>query len=202
MPRVKGGAPGYPRYFSTVQSWGRSAGVYRRRMGTPEIVVKRACPCSSRFTPVGAPIGRSGFFSSVGASVFSAHCFSSGEGWRFSKTSATGLSATCGLVGFFSGIRTPVFCCDDREGRASGQGERLRLERPVGKRPKNSHAEDAEIETINWKDSCAKVPRPWRISTKRSRHGRGEAGGLRGHRGIQGGRSSCRRKSSEGAERY
>src|SRR5580698_675040 len=91
-------------------------------MGTPEIVVKRACPCSSRFTPVGAPIGRSGDFSSVGARVFSAQSFSAAEGWRFLKTSTMGLSATCGLDGFLSGMSTPEFSCDDREGRASGQG--------------------------------------------------------------------------------
>ena len=39
-------------------------------MGTPEIVVKRAWPCSSRFTPVGAPIGRSGAFSRLGRQSF------------------------------------------------------------------------------------------------------------------------------------
>src|SRR5271167_1779161 len=100
-------------------------------MGTPEIVVKRALPCSSRFTPVGAPIGCSGDFSRVGASVFSAHCFSAAEGWRFSKTSAMGLSATCGLDGFFSGIGTPVLPCDDREARVSGQVRLVQLERPV-----------------------------------------------------------------------
>src|SRR6266852_3813794 len=91
-------------------------------MGTPEIVVKRAFPCSSRFTPVGAPIGRSGDFSSVGASVFSAQFFSPSEGWRFSKTSAIGVSATCGFDGFFSGMLAPVFYCDDREVNAGGQG--------------------------------------------------------------------------------
>src|SRR6266581_2643080 len=100
-------------------------------MGTPEIVVKRACPCSSRFTPVGAPIGRSGDFSSVGASVFSAHFFSASEGCRPSNTSAIGLSATCGFGGFFS-IRTPVSCLDDREVRAEEQGGNTRSERPVG----------------------------------------------------------------------
>src|ERR1700739_4222365 len=98
-------------------------------MGTPEIVVKRARPCSSRFTPVGAPIGRSGFFSIVGAKVFSAQFFSASEGWRFSKTSAIGLSATCGL-GFF-GMRTPVLLFDDREVDAREQGDRRRLQRPV-----------------------------------------------------------------------
>src|SRR5208282_4800876 len=104
-------------------------------MGTPEIVVKRARPCSSIFTPVGAPMGRSGAFSIVGARVFSAQSFSAVEGWRFSKTSAMGLSATCGglnlVDGFFS-MRTPVFCCDDREGRAYGQGDYGEIKRPVG----------------------------------------------------------------------
>src|SRR5258708_669893 len=75
-------------------------------MGTPEIVVKRARPCSSTLVPVGAPIGRSGDFSRVGKSVFSAQFFSASEGWRLSNTSAMGLSATCGLDGFFSGMRT------------------------------------------------------------------------------------------------
>ena len=46
-----------------------------------------------------------------------------------------GLSATCGLDGFFSGMRTPVFCCDDREARGWGQVLRVRLERPVGQCP-------------------------------------------------------------------
>src|SRR3984957_15901439 len=90
-------------------------------MGTPETVVKRACPSSSIFMPVGAPIGRSGAFSRVGARVFSAQLFSPSEERRFSKTSATGFSAICGLDCFFS-IRTPVFCCDDREASATGQG--------------------------------------------------------------------------------
>src|SRR5437660_569145 len=85
-------------------------------MGTPEIVVKRARPCSSRFTPVGAPMGRSGAFSRVGASVFSAHFFSASDGWRLSKTPAIGLSATCG----FLSMRSPVLYLDDREGTAVG----------------------------------------------------------------------------------
>src|SRR5271165_767774 len=91
-------------------------------MGTPEIVVKRAWPCSSRLVPVGAPIGRSGDFSSVGASVFSAQFFSASEGWRFSKTSATGLSAICGFNGFFS-MRTPVSYIDHRGVDAGEQGD-------------------------------------------------------------------------------
>src|SRR5215469_10916473 len=63
------------------------------------MVVKLALPFSSRFTPVAPPIGFSGFFSSVGASVFSAHCFSDSEGCRPSKISWIGDSAT--LDGFF-----------------------------------------------------------------------------------------------------
>src|SRR5271170_6191765 len=85
-------------------------------MGTSEIVEKRACPFSSRLVPVGAPIGRSGAFSRVGASVFSAHCFSDSEGWRPSNTSAIGLSATCGLEGFLSGMNTPSSFDDRRVG--------------------------------------------------------------------------------------
>src|SRR5438270_4771380 len=111
MPRVKGGSPGYPRYLSSCQSAGRSACVYNRLMGRPEIVVNRAWPCSSRLVPVGAPIGRSGLFSSVGARAFSAQFFSAAEGWRFSKTFAIGLSATSGwldTLGDFFAIRTPV----------------------------------------------------------------------------------------------
>src|SRR3981081_620623 len=94
-------------------------------MGAPEIVVKRARPCSSTLVPVAAPIARSGALSRVGKSVFSAQFFSPSEGWRFSNTSATGLSATCGLEGFFSGMRTLVYCCDDRE--AGGRGERAAI---------------------------------------------------------------------------
>src|SRR5580700_665369 len=74
-------------------------------MGTPEIVVKRAFPLASRLVPVGAPIGRSGVFSSVGPSVFSAQSFSLAEGCRPSKTSLTGLSATRVLL---SGMRIPA----------------------------------------------------------------------------------------------
>src|SRR6267154_6399908 len=44
--------------------------------------------------PVAAPIGFSGDFSSVLASVVSAQRFSESDGWRPSKTSAIGLSAT------------------------------------------------------------------------------------------------------------
>src|SRR5277367_7006779 len=109
-------------------------------MGKPEIVVKRAWPCSSRFTPLGAPIGRSGDFSSVGASVFSAHCCSSSAGWRFSNTSTRGLSATGGRSvdllteedGFFS-MQTPRLSLDHREGRAPEQGDWTALaDRSVG----------------------------------------------------------------------
>ncbi len=62
------------------------------------MVVKRALPFSSRLMPVGAPIGRSGVFSSVGPSVFSAQSFSLAEGCRPSKTSLIGLSATRGFL--------------------------------------------------------------------------------------------------------
>src|SRR5947209_2384162 len=56
--------------------------------------VKTALPCSSTFTPLGAPMGFSGDFSSAGASVSSAHFFSEAEGCRPSNISAAGLSAT------------------------------------------------------------------------------------------------------------
>src|SRR5579859_1166905 len=68
-------------------------------MGMPEIVVKRACPFSSTFTPVAAPIGFSGAFSKAGARVFSAHWRSSADGLRPSNTSAIGFCA----VGFGMG---------------------------------------------------------------------------------------------------
>src|SRR5579864_9050046 len=61
-------------------------------MGNPEMVVKRARRCSSRFTPVGAPMGFSAPFSSDGKRVFSAHFFSESEGWRFSVISEIGFS--------------------------------------------------------------------------------------------------------------
>src|SRR3954470_20678576 len=67
------------------------------------MVVNWAWPLSSTFTPVGAPMGRSGFFSSVLASVVSAHFFSDSDGWRSSKTSWIGDSATGGLF-LFSAI--------------------------------------------------------------------------------------------------
>src|SRR3981081_1978181 len=101
-------------------------------MGTPEIVVKRARPCSSTLVPVGAPIARSGVFSRVGNSVFSAQFFSPSEGRRFSNTSAMGLSATCGLEGFSPGMDTLVYCCDDREAGGCEQGGEMQQERPVG----------------------------------------------------------------------
>src|SRR5579862_9312468 len=98
-------------------------------MGTFEIVLKRAWLCSSRFVPVGAPIGFSGAFSSVGASVFSAQAFSDGDGLRSSKTSETGLSAKALLTfafGSWSGIRLPALlsrtALDDRGGVGSQQG--------------------------------------------------------------------------------
>src|ERR1700688_4825615 len=169
MPRVNGDAPGYPRYFSSLQSSGRSAWVYKRRTGTAEIVVKRARPCSSRLTPAAAPIGFSGDFSSVGASVSSAHFFSCAEGRRLSKTSVTGLSASCGLDGFFSGMMTPVFYCDDRERRTRGQGVLLGSERPVGH----------ELPIIAL--ACGPVPTLSRISRIHSQHDKDAAADLRGH---------------------
>src|SRR5208282_3324424 len=81
------------------------------------MLLKRAWPCASRFVPVGAPIGFSGALSSVGASVFSAHSFSDGAGWRPSKTSEIGLSATVldtSIFGLFSDIRLPTNNSDDR----------------------------------------------------------------------------------------
>src|SRR5208283_5590554 len=81
------------------------------------MVLKRAWPCSSRLVPVGAPIGFSGDFSSVGASVFSAHSFSDDAGWRSSKTSEIGVSATVldtSILGLFPDIRLPTNNSDDR----------------------------------------------------------------------------------------
>src|SRR6266404_1491040 len=74
------------------------------------MVLKRAWPCSSRLVPVGAPIGFSGALSSVGARVFSAQSFSDAAGWRPSKTSEIGLSATTldrSAFGFLSDIHVP-----------------------------------------------------------------------------------------------
>src|SRR4051795_10088427 len=89
------------------------------------MVLKRACPCSSRLVPVGAPIGFSGAFSSVGPRIFSAQTLSDSEGLRPSKTSAMGLSVTAGLVtlafGFLSGIRSP-HSFDDRGAPKQRQG--------------------------------------------------------------------------------
>src|ERR1700732_1734197 len=85
------------------------------------MVVKRARPCSSRLTPVGAPIGFSGVFSSVGARVFSAQAFSAREGRRPSKTSAMGFSTTCGLKGFFPGMLCNLNPFDDMKTVAHGQ---------------------------------------------------------------------------------
>src|SRR5579859_2136966 len=122
-------------------------------MGTPEMVVKRAWPCSSRFTPVGAPIGFSGAFSSVGASVFSAHFFSASEGWRFSNTSASGFSATCGFNGFFS-MQSPMVCLDDREAQARGQGVEAGSERPVGRVPGHRTERETFVLTFAFQSSA------------------------------------------------
>src|SRR5271169_4884404 len=73
------------------------------------MVVKRALPCSSRLTPVGAPIGFSGDFSSDGARVFSAHCCSDAEGWRpCSKRSLTGVSRVLPVGLVLSGMNYPT----------------------------------------------------------------------------------------------
>src|SRR6202049_328513 len=87
------------------------------------MVVKRARPCSSRLMPVGAPIGFSGAFCRVGARVFSAHFFSATPGWRFSKTSASGLSTTSGLEDFFCAMPTPPQSFDDMATAGPGQGD-------------------------------------------------------------------------------
>src|ERR1700685_2431977 len=150
-------------------------------MGTPEIVVNRAWPCSSTLTPVGAPIGRSADLSIAGESVFSAHSFSAAEGCRFSKTSTIGLSATCSLDGLFSGIVIPVFFSDHRGGNASGQGASMRLKRPVG-----------QFHAIAKKSACAKVPTPSHISTRRKPHGKDAATTLRGRREIRAEKNSCK----------
>src|SRR5271166_4048381 len=54
-------------------------------------------------------MGFSGFFSTVGASVFSAHCFSESDGWRpFSNRSVMGDSATTFPLDLrFSDIEAP-----------------------------------------------------------------------------------------------
>src|ERR1700726_1367467 len=87
------------------------------------MVVKRARPCSSRLMPVGAPIGFSGAFARVGARVFSAHFFSATLGWRFSKTSASGLSTTSGLEDFFCSMPTPPQSFDDMGTSGPGQAD-------------------------------------------------------------------------------
>src|ERR1700730_6747796 len=90
-------------------------------MGTPEMVVKRAWPCSSRLMPVGHTISFSGAFSRVGAKVFSAHAFSATEGWRPSKTSAMGLSTTWGFDDFFPDMLKQPQSFDDKGTAADGQ---------------------------------------------------------------------------------
>ena len=173
-------------------------------MGTPEMVVKRAWPCSSTLTPVGAPMGRSGDFSSVGANVFSAHFFSAAEGWRFSKTSTMGLFGywrllfhenpgvsmigKCGLRG--KARERPVgcveFCIGGDSGRDPSTAGLLRFA-----------AQDLRLRmTISssaWSFAdCTRVPMPWSISTRRRPRGRDARAGLRGRRGSPGGKSSCK----------
>src|SRR4051812_41415748 len=110
------------------------------------MVVKRALPFSSRFTPDAAPIGRSGFFSSAGASVFSAQSFSAVEGCRPSKTSLPGDSATPGVLflsfsvgilpsqhlsfGDFGQTKNDRRCCDRNQPTSPGRTAlALRVER-------------------------------------------------------------------------
>src|SRR6185437_13318337 len=105
MPRVNGGSPGFPKCLSEFQYAGRSAGVYKRCTGAPEVVVNRARPSFSRFIPLYLPIGFSGDFFKVGSSVVSAQSFSRAEGRLSRNTSAIGLSVTGGFD--FSAIGTP-----------------------------------------------------------------------------------------------
>src|SRR6185312_3698100 len=67
------------------------------------MVVKRAFPFWSRLTPDAEPMGRSGPFTSAGASVVSAQFFSEGEGLRSAKMSWIGLSARLTLMFVLSG---------------------------------------------------------------------------------------------------
>src|SRR5258708_35264346 len=78
--------------------------------------------------PVGAPIGFSGDFSNVLASVVSAQRFSESDGWRPSKTSAIGLSATP-LGSFFLFTKSAIdesYSHHRRCGKYWASGERLR----------------------------------------------------------------------------
>src|SRR5580698_1838146 len=75
MPRVFGGSPGALRLVS--QPSGRSASVYSRSTGTPEMVVKRAWPDSPRLMPEALPMGLSGAFFRAGSRACSSQrCFS------------------------------------------------------------------------------------------------------------------------------
>src|SRR5690349_8751412 len=102
-------------------------------MGNPLMVVKRALPCSSRFTPLAEPIGFSGDFSKVDPRVFSAHCRSDGDGWRPWNTSLTGLSATvplfCSLEGL-SAIRKIQTLHHRRCVKARARNKAARLSAP------------------------------------------------------------------------
>ena len=78
MPRVKGGSPREAEVLVFAPIEGQVQLGCRASNGKPEIVVKSARPCSSRFTPVGEPIGRSGDFSSL-ARVLSTRSFRLGR---------------------------------------------------------------------------------------------------------------------------
>src|SRR3954453_21033760 len=96
-------------------------------MGTAGMVLKRPLPCSSRVVPGGAPLGFSGVFSRIGASVRSAHCCSEVEGWRPSTTSliaesamadsgAEGRALLSELLGAISANYSPLIIRDARIG--------------------------------------------------------------------------------------
>src|SRR5258708_16102449 len=181
-------------------------------MGTPEMVVKRARPCSSRLMPVGAPIGFSGAFSRVGAKVFSAHAISATERWRPSKTSAIGLSTTWGFDDFFPDMLKQPQSFDDMGTAADGQHysgrcsdrwvgrlatgfvvvprrSKLRLHEKSIRRNVGSNV-IGTIMTFHLRG--VRVPMLWRISSTRRQHGESAATGLRGHLRIRDERNSCK----------
>src|SRR5437764_13441704 len=157
-------------------------------MGTPEIVVNCARLCSSRFTPVGAPIGFSGAFSREGRSVFSAQRFSESDGWRLSVTSEIGLSETVGR--FFSAISTLMI------GDALMAGKQGK--RPLGRQSQRPNHEGHP----SCLEPFARAPTLSHTSTKRKRHDIGAAAIPPGRRGILVERRSCRRTCASRARRY
>src|SRR4051794_19882422 len=145
-------------------------------MGTPEILVKRARPLSSRLVPVGAPIGFSGDFSIVGSKVFSAQIFSGSEGWRSSLTSAIGESATA--LSEFVDRFFAIFTVDR-----------------IQSYHRRGMVQEQDTETTNWSvrgADCAKAPMPSHISRTRKPRGTCATETLRAHREIQDEKNSCR----------